>query len=330
MKTRLRMVRMGMVLALLFACTGIAQEQQPPHAFKGEWQGPTKRLLPGPGPRPGQSLPEYFASLPMGPRTPTSLRVLVLGGSRSFHHDSVPAAMDMVYQAGKRSGLWITHFATDFALINPGGGKAMRTGFQPQGLQDFDLVVAAGNTGEWDMNAEQKAALLAFVRDAGKGFVAIHGALDANHGWQDYIDMIGGEFVGHPFNTADKVLQRFAVVNESPEFPAVKHLPRSFRKEDEWYVLRNRSRADTNVLLRLDERQLPYSLTPELDTQLPPDRDFPVAWTKRYGKGRVFVSSMGHHAEAFDDPDVVQLFSEGIKWALGLSEGDERPHPPRN
>lgn len=95
-------------------------------------------------------------------------------------------------------------------------------------------------------------------------------------------------------------------------------------------MLRNRSRSDANVLLRLDEKQLPYGLYPDLETQLPPDRDFPIAWTKRYGKGRVFVSTMGHHAEAFDDPEVVQMFSEGIKWALGLTEGDDRPHAPRN
>ena len=321
---------MAGLCTLLFTAQLLAQAPLPmPPAFKGSWQGPARQVLPGPGLRPGQTLEEYFGSLPMGPRTPTPLRVLVLGGSRSFHHDSVPAAMNMVYAAGKRSGLWITHFATDYALVNPRGGKPMRAGFQPEGLQDFDAVVAAGNTGEWGLTAEQKVALLTFVRDSGKGFVAIHGAVDANHGWQDYIDLIGGEFVGHPFNTPEQVLQRFALVNESPEFPAVKHLPRSFRKQDEWYVLRNRSRADSNVLLRLDEKQLPYTLSPDLETQVPPDRDFPVAWTKRYGKGRVFVSTMGHHAEAFDDPEVVQVFSEGIKWALGLTEGDERPHPPR-
>jgi len=307
-----------------------AQVPGPAPAFKGNWQGPTKFLIPGPGPKPGQDLREYFESLPAADRRPQKLHVLVLGGSRSFQHDSVPAAMNLIYTAGQRTGLWFTQFATDYVLVNPRGGKPMKAGFQPEGLRDFDVVVAAGNTGDWGLDDAQKAALLSFVREQGKGLVVMHGALDANHGWRDYIDMVGGEFAGHPFNTPDKVLVPFPMVNESPEFPAVRHLPKAFRKQEEAYIIRNGSRGDINVLLRLDATKLDYSVHPEIETQLPPDHDFPIAWTKRYGKGRVFVSSLGHAAEAFGDPDIAQLYTEAVKWAAGLTEGDERPHPPRN
>jgi type 1 glutamine amidotransferase len=168
------------------------------------------------------------------------------------------------------------------------------------------------------------------MKDAGRGLVVIHAGIDANHGWKDYIDMIGGEMTGRPFNTPEKVLVSFPIVNESPEFPAVRHLPRAFRKQDELYVLRNCSRTDINVLLRLDSSKLDYTVHAEINTQLPPGRDFPVAWTKRYGRGRVFASSMGHPAEAFEDPDVVQMYTEAVKWVLALTDGDERPHAVRN
>jgi uncharacterized protein len=187
-------------------------------AFKGTWQGPSKRLLPGPGPKPGQSLPEYFASLPTGDRHPTRLHVLVLGGTRGFHHDSASATMAAIYRAGESTGLWLTEFATDFALVNAGGGGAMRAGFQPKGLKDFDAVVVGNASGNWGLDDAQKTALLAFVRDAGKGLVVIHAGMDANHDWRDYLDMIGAEFTGHPFNTAEKVLVPFPILNESPDF----------------------------------------------------------------------------------------------------------------
>jgi uncharacterized protein len=302
-------------------------EQAP--KFKGAWQGPTKRILPGPGLKPGQSLPDYFASLPAGDRRPQKLHVLVLGGSRGFHHDSVPAAMNCIYEAGKRTALWDTEFATDFELLNRGGGAAMKAGFQPKGLKDFDAVVIASASGDWQLSEEQKAAFLSFIHDEGKGLVVIHAGLDANHSWRDYIDMIGGEFTGHPFNSPEHVLVSFPVINESPGFPIVHHLPVSFRKQDEWYVVRNWSRSEVNVLLRLDGTKLDYS-QPEIGSQIPPDHDFPLAWTKRYGKGRVFVSSVGHHSEAFSDADIVQMYTEGTKWALGLTEGDERPHKAGN
>jgi uncharacterized protein len=301
-----------------------------PPAFKGDWQGPTKVVLPGPGPKPGQSLSDYFASLPSGDRHPIKLHVLVLGGSRGFHHDSVPAAMNMIYNAGKRTALWDTEFATDFELLKPEGGAAMKAGFQPKGLGDFEAVVVAGASGDWHLTESQKAAFLAFVHDQGRGLVVIHAGLDANHEWRDYLDMIGGEFTGHPFNSPQRVLVSFPLVNEAPGFPIVRHLPGAFHKQDEWYVIRNWSRSDVNVLLRLDAAKLDYSASPELETQIPPDHDFPIAWTKRYGKGRVFVSSLGHQAEAFDDPDIAQLYAEGTKWALGLTDGDDRPHSLRN
>jgi type 1 glutamine amidotransferase len=296
-------------------------------AFKGTWSGPTRVHLPGPGPKPGQSLADYFAQLPSGDRHPTALHVLVLGGSRGFHHDSIPAAMDAIYQAGKRTGLWQTEMATDFHLINDEGGRPMRAGFQPVGLRDFDAVVIASATGDWGLSNEQKKALLSYVHDQGKGLVVVHAGLDANHGWRDYIDMVGAEMTGHPFNTPQKVLVPFAIVNESPDFPIVRQLPHEFVKQDEIYVLRNWSRTDIDVLLRLDERRLDYA---GLVDQVPPDHDFPVAWVKHYGRGRVFASSLGHAAEAFDDPDILQMYTQAVEWVLGLTPSEPDPHPRRS
>lgn len=299
---------------------------RPRPAFKGKWNGPTKVIIPGPGPQLGQSMGDYFANLVSGDRKPIKRHVLVLGGSRGFHHDSVTSAMASIFQSGKSTGWWDAEFATDYSLVNAGGGQKMNAGFQPKGLKDFDAVVVAGASGDWGLSDDQKAALISFVRDEGKGLVVIHAGLNANSNWQDYVDMVGGEMTGHPFNTPDKVLVPFKIINESPDFPAVSHLPRSFRKQDELYAIKNWDRSDVNVLLRLDTSDLD---TKSIESQLPPDLDIPVAWTKRYGKGRVFVSSIGHHAEAFDDPDVVKMYAEAVKWSLGLTEGDERPHVRR-
>jgi hypothetical protein len=57
------------------------------------------------------------------------------------------------------------------------------------------------------------------------------------------------------------------------------------------------------------------------------DGDFPVAWAKTYGKGRVFYSTLGHAADAWDNPAVRQMYFEAIKWSLGLVDGDASPRP---
>lgn len=312
----------GLLMGL--AWTPARAQADPLPAFKGSWNGPSQRLIPGPGPKPGQSIADYFANLPSGDRRPQLPKVLVLGRAAGFHHDAITPAMVAIAQAGRRTGLWQTELRTDFDLVNPAGGQAMRAGFQPKGLKDFDAVVVASASGDWGLSATQREAFIAFVRESGKGLVVLHAGLDANASWRDYIDLVGGQAVGHPFNTPTQVLRPFLLVNEAPDFPATRHWPAGFVKQDELYVLRNWSRDDVRVLLRMNLATLDSR---GLDSQLPPDRDVPVAWAKRAGQGRVFATSLGHHAEAYDDPELLQMVTEGLKWVLGLVEGDATPRP---
>jgi type 1 glutamine amidotransferase len=57
------------------------------------------------------------------------------------------------------------------------------------------------------------------------------------------------------------------------------------------------------------------------------DGDFPLAWAKMYGKGRVFYSSLGHAAGTWDNPDVYHMYFEALKWSLGLTDADVTPRP---
>jgi type 1 glutamine amidotransferase len=41
----------------------------------------------------------------------------------------------------------------------------------------------------------------------------------------------------------------------------------------------------------------------------------PVAWKRKYGKGRVFYSSLGHQAKEFSVPEMKTIFRRGANWA---------------
>jgi hypothetical protein len=44
--------------------------------------------------------------------------------------------------------------------------------------------------------------------------------------------------------------------------------------------------------------------------------DMPVAWTKMWGNGRVFYTSLGHHDDVFDkSPSAEILMKRGMIWA---------------
>ncbi len=105
----------------------------------------------------------------------------------------------------------------------------------------------------------------------------------------------------------------------------MKQWPRSFTLKDEIYQVKNFSRENTRVLMRLDPTKLDLA-NPRVHRE---DRDFAVSWAKMYGKGRVFYSTLGHVEENWDMPGVQTMYIEAIRWALRLVDADVTPRPSR-
>jgi hypothetical protein len=240
--------------------------------------------------------------------------VLVIGQTRGFEHDSVSDAMAAIYKMGHDSGLWDTTMRTDTELLTK---KDLDR--NAKNLNYFDVLIFASTTGELDMDQSQKQDMMSFIKEDGKGFVGIHAALDTNYTWPEYGEMIGGWFDQHPWMTFNA-----PIINEDPSFPAVRHFPAAFVKYDEIYQPKDWSRSKVNVLLSLDASKLDYSNNPRIHRA---DHDFPVAWSKMYGKGRVFYSTLGHTEESWNDPDIQKMYFEAIKWALGMTDGSTVSHP---
>jgi len=239
--------------------------------------------------------------------------ILVIGQTKGFEHDSVSDAMAAIYNLGKESGLWDTMLRTDTELITKKDlGRNTKT------LDYYDAIVFANTTSELDLDDSQKKDMMSFIKDEGKGFVGIHAAMDTNYKWPEYGEMIGGWFDQHPWSTFNA-----PIINESPDFPAVRHFPKAFVKYDEIYQAKEWSRDKVNVLLSLDPNKLNYD-NPRVHRK---DHDFAVAWAKSYGKGRVFYSTLGHTQESWSDPDIRKMYFEAIKWVLGMTDGSTSTHP---
>jgi type 1 glutamine amidotransferase len=247
---------------------------------------------------------------------PTHLKhVLVIGQTKGFEHDSISAAMAAIYNMGQETGLWDTEFRTDTELLTK-----KELGRNAKNLNYFDVLIFASTTGELDMDDSQKADMLSFIHDDGKGFVGIHAAMDTNYKWPEYGEMIGGWFDQHPWMTFNA-----PIINVDPNFPATRHFPAAFTKYDEIYQPKSWSRDKVNVLLSLDADKLDYKAGGDRVHRT--DRDFAVAWSKMYGKGRVFYSTLGHTEEAWQDPDIRKMYFEAIRWTLGMTEGSTASHP---
>lgn len=58
-----------------------------------------------------------------------------------------------------------------------------------------------------------------------------------------------------------------------------------------------------------------------------PDKVYPVAWIREYGKGRVFYNSMGHMNDTFMKPEIVGHFLAGMQYVLGDVDANATPNP---
>jgi uncharacterized protein len=247
-------------------------------------------------------------------QAPQPKHLLAIGDVRGgFQHDSVSHALSIIERLGRESGAFVTYIRTDSQLLTKQPITAGdRKNINGKNLNYFDAIFYMG-TGEGDLTDQQKADLLSFIKVDGKGFIGAHTGDDAYFNWPEFGEMIGGYFDNHPWGVFDA-----PVIVEDPNFPAMKPFPPAFTIHDEIYQHKDFSRDKVHVLARLDASKLDFT-KPNIHRT---DKDFPVAWAKMYGKGRVFYSTFGHADETWDDPRVQKMYLEAIRWALRLTGSD--------
>lgn len=196
----------------------------------------------------------------------------------------------------------------------------LATTLTPEILKQYDGYIFANTTGELPM--PDRDALINEV-ESGKAFIAMHAGGDTFHRFPRYIEMIGGEFDGHPWH------EMVTMKVEDPQHPASAAWGKKekFDIADEIYQYKNYSRAGKQVLISLDAsneetraRKKEQDGTEKTFFQRGKrdDRDYAVSWTRQQGQGKVFYTSLGHREEVWENPKYQAHILAGIKWALGV------------
>ena len=166
----------------------------------------------------------------------------------------------------------------------------------PTALAGLSLIVVNWSMGR--LTPAQSAALRGAV-EAGCGLAGFHGGLtDAFREDTDYQFMVGGQFVAHPGGIRDYRVDPVA------GHPLAQGLP-SFEVHSEQYHLHVDPGNGLVATTTLDGRDAPWTAGTLM----------PVAWTRRYGRGRVFYSSLGHDPWEYADPTPRELLRRGLVWA---------------
>lgn len=158
--------------------------------------------------------------------------------------------------------------------------------FKTENIKKYDLVIIYAT--RLTMNPEQEQGLVSFVEN-GKSLVGIHCATDTFRDSDAYWKLVGGRFRTHGSET-------FQVNVTAKTNPIVAGM-KSFQIQDETYT--DDFKPDSKVLVIMRR---------EKDSE-------PAAWIQYYGKGRVFVTGLGHGKPAWENPAFQQLVTKGAEWA---------------
>jgi len=167
-------------------------------------------------------------------------------------------------------------------------------------LAGTDLIVQCWTMGT--ITEAQLAGLWAAVR-AGTGFAGWHGGfIDAFRNAPRYQLITGGQFIHHPREFVDYEV-RPAPGRES--HPLVAGTGTYAVRTEQYYVHVDPS---VDVLAVTD-----YVEDPEMPEAS--GRVMPVVWTRGWGAGRVFATTVGHKPDDHDVPGVRETIMRGLIWA---------------
>jgi|SaaInlStandDraft_1057018.scaffolds.fasta_scaffold17083_2 type 1 glutamine amidotransferase len=239
----------------------------------------------------------------------TPRKALVYYKASGFRHGSIPTINVCLDIMGKETGA----FTADFS--------DQPEDFTAEKLKNYDLLIFNNTTKlqKAFQTPESRNAILDFIKNGG-GFVAIHGATDAGHPeWPEYVELVGGVFDGHPWNFKGT----YGISIEDPQHCCVDHYPQTtFKISDELYKYKEYDRTNQRVLMTVDTRVSPANNERR-------DNDHALTWVKKFGQGHVFISAFGHNDHLCWDPDMLQLWLNGIQFAAGDLKGetDALPQP---
>lgn len=244
-------------------------------------------------------------------------RVLIWNTARESDHAGwcIPYGTLAMKTLGEKTGAFEPVVSDDLTMM------------LPEKVKRFNAIVMNNSQGRWitptdaemeklkaygkDRDAVEQVlrkSILDYVARGG-GIVAYHSSILANDNWPEFREMLGGAYNGHPWH------EEVGIKLDDPSHPLTAAFGgKDFRLKEEIYQFKEPySRDKVRVLISLDTQRTNMNVK-WIERK---DGDFPLAWVKPYGKGRVFYTAIGHCTELYWNPMILQFYLDAIQFATG-------------
>ena len=168
-------------------------------------------------------------------------------------------------------------------------------------LMVYDLIVPVWTMGTLPDGAERNVC---DAVAAGVGIAGCHGGMcDAFRNQTDWQFMTGAQWVAHP---GDGNVTYKVNINKNSSSSLVEGIE-DFEVKSEQYYIHVDPAVDVLATTRFFPKEGDYRINSEVDV--------PVAFTKRWGKGKVYYNSIGHNRYIFDIPEAKEMMRRGFLYA---------------
>jgi sugar phosphate isomerase/epimerase/type 1 glutamine amidotransferase len=262
-------------------------------------------------------LPQKASAVPKESRKLLIFNLNIWDGKERNGHPSIGVANYALERMGKETGAYDVVVSNDVELLRPGT------------IDQFDAICFNNTVGVLFDDPELRQSLLDYVYGGG-GFMGIHAACATfvqwpEYGqWPEFGEMLGAyENGGHPWGPEEVITLKV----EGRDHPVNAGFTKaSFEISDEVFQLQEPySRDKLRVLLTIDTDKTDMSEERRILPERRADKDLAISWVRKYGRGRVFYTSLGHNKSIYWNPMVLRHYLDGIQFALGDLEVPTTP-----
>jgi type 1 glutamine amidotransferase len=266
-------------------------------------------------------------------QAPARKKLLFLTHAALYKHSSLAPAEAAVTEYGKSGGFDVTTLEG----YKQDSAKLDMSFLTPEYLAQFDGLMLMTN-GNLPLTDPQKRAIVDSVRN-GKALIGVHCASLTLYDYPEFGEVLGGYYRRSIVPTSMVGTKIGVLKVEDPSHPATRGMGGSWPVAEEFYQFGTAvwdasrpteqisqvgrlhipmafSRDRVHVLLSLDTGKTDIS---DLGPEVVKDGDYPQAWSRTFGKGRSFYTSLGHRDDIWStDPIFRAHVTGGIRWALGI------------
>lgn len=270
-----------------------------------------------------EDLRRIQAALPAeAPAKPSQSRKLMIFDRNVSYggHKSIPHASLAFILMGAKTGAFEAVVETE------------PSAFEKVNLEQYDAIFFNNTVGNLFQDEDLRQNLANFVENGG-GLMAVHASSTAftfwpgqKEDWPLFGEILGARGASHRINTEEVVVKL-----EDPDHPVLAAFDgKSFTFKDEFFRFKDPySRERVRVLLSFDTERTDMNQGRAYGDVVREDGDYPVAWVRQHGEGRVFYSTIAHNPYVFWDATMLEFYLAATQFVLGDLPGSTTPSAQR-